>query len=78
MDWTGGLDWWTDTKNHFYASNEIQMLIGLHDAPKTTSFLASSPGHSQILSHSCGEKSGEGLGSELHKTMSRTGYGGFG
>ena len=19
VDWTGGLDWWTDTKNHFYA-----------------------------------------------------------
>ena len=18
VDWTGGLDWWTDTKNHFY------------------------------------------------------------
>ena len=28
-------------------------------------FLASSPGHSQILSHSCGEKSVEGLGSLL-------------
>jgi len=27
--------------------------------------LASSPGHSQILSHSRGEKSGEGLGSKL-------------
>ena len=27
--------------------------------------LASSPGYSQILSHSCGEKSGEGLGSKL-------------
>jgi len=27
--------------------------------------LASSPGHSQILSHSCGEKLGEGLGSKL-------------
>ena len=19
LDWTGGLDWWTDTNNHFYA-----------------------------------------------------------
>ena len=19
VDWTGGRDWWTDTKNHFYA-----------------------------------------------------------
>ena len=19
LDWTSGLDWWTDTKNHFYA-----------------------------------------------------------
>ena len=19
VDWTGGLDWWTDLKNHFYA-----------------------------------------------------------
>ena len=19
VDWTGGLDWWTDIKNHFYA-----------------------------------------------------------
>ena len=27
--------------------------------------LASSPGHSQILYRSCGEKSGEGLGSKL-------------
>ena len=27
--------------------------------------LASSPGHSQILSRSCGEKSGEGLGAKL-------------
>ena len=40
--------------------------------------LASSPGHSQILSHSRGEKSGEGLGSKLRKTMSRTGNGGLG
>ena len=32
------------------------------------SSVASSPGHSQILSSSCGEKSGEGLGSKLrHK-----------
>jgi len=22
VDWTGGLDWWTNTKNHFYASYE--------------------------------------------------------
>ena len=29
VDWTGGLDWWTDTKN---SSNEIHMVIGLHDA----------------------------------------------
>ena len=29
------------------------------------SMIASSPGHSQILSHSRGEKSGEGLGSKL-------------
>ena len=28
--------------------------------------LASSPGHSQILSRSRGEKSGEGLGSKIH------------
>ena len=27
--------------------------------------IAQSPGHSQILSHCCGEKSGEGLGSLL-------------
>ena len=27
--------------------------------------VASSPGHSQILSRSCGEKSGEGLGAKL-------------
>ena len=30
-----------------------------------TTLLALSPGHSQILSHSRGEKSGEGLGSKL-------------
>ena len=30
------------------------------------SLLASSPAHSQMLSHSCGEKSGEGLGTLLH------------
>ena len=28
-------------------------------------YLALYPGHSQILSRSCGEKSGEGLGSKL-------------
>ena len=32
VDWTGGLDWWTDTKNHFYASNETYSPVGLHDA----------------------------------------------
>ena len=32
--------------------------------------LASSPGHSQILSRSHGENSGEGLGSKLRKTTS--------
>ena len=40
VDWTGGLDWWTDTKNHFYASNEIHMPIGLHDAPQNNLLLA--------------------------------------
>ena len=39
--------------------------------------LASSPGHSQILSRSHGEKSGEGLGSKLRKTTSRTRNGGL-
>ena len=43
VDWTGGLDWWTDTKNHFYASNEIQMLIGLHDAPQNNLLLSLVP-----------------------------------
>ena len=28
----GGLDWWTDTKNHFYASNETYSPVRLHDA----------------------------------------------
>ena len=37
--------------------------------------IASSPGSSQILSRSCGEKSGEGPGI---KTTSRTGNGGLG
>ena len=32
---------------------------------ENTNHIASSPGHSQILSHSCGEKSGEGLGLKL-------------
>ena len=32
VDWTGGLDWWTDTKNHFYAPNETYSPVGLHDA----------------------------------------------
>ena len=27
-----GLDWWTDTKNHFYAPNEIYSPARLHDA----------------------------------------------
>ena len=39
--------------------------------------VASYPGHSQILSRSRGEKSGEGLGWKLHCT-SRTGNGGLG
>ena len=29
VDWAGGLDWWTDTKNHFY---ETYLPVGLHDA----------------------------------------------
>ena len=32
VDWTGGLDWWTDTKNHFYASNKTHWPVGLYDA----------------------------------------------
>ena len=32
LDWASGLD----TKNHFYASNEIHMPIGLHDAPQNS------------------------------------------
>ena len=32
LDWTSGLDWWTDTKNHFYAPNETYSPVGLHDA----------------------------------------------
>ena len=32
VDWTVGLDWWTDTKNHFYAPNETYSPVGLHDA----------------------------------------------
>ena len=28
----GGLDWWTDTKNYFYVSNETYLPIGLYDA----------------------------------------------
>ena len=31
MDWTDGLDWWTDAKNHFYACNETYLSVGLHD-----------------------------------------------
>ena len=27
------LDWWTDTKNHFYASNKIHLPVGLHICP---------------------------------------------
>ena len=79
VDWTGGLDWWTDTKNHFYASNEIQMLIGLHDAPQNNLLLSLVPRPlPYFISHAAVEKkSGEGLGSKLHKTMSRTGNGGL-
>ena len=40
--------------------------------------VASSPGHSQILSCSRGERSGEGLGSKLRKTTSQTRNGGLG
>ena len=32
VDWTGGLDWWTETKNCFYAPNETYLPVGLHDA----------------------------------------------
>ena len=35
MDWTGGL-----TLKFTYASNEIHMLIGLHDAPQNNLLLA--------------------------------------
>jgi len=31
VDWTGGLDWWTGTKNRFYAY-ETYSPVGLHDA----------------------------------------------
>ena len=43
VDWTGGLDWWTDTKNHFFAPNETYSPVGLHDAsylPQNSLFLA--------------------------------------
>ena len=33
VDWTGELERWTDTKNHFYASNKIQLPVGLHIYP---------------------------------------------
>ena len=29
MDWTGGLDWWTDIKNNFYAINETHLPVGV-------------------------------------------------
>ena len=32
LDWTSGLDWWTDTKNHFMVSNKTHWPVGWHDA----------------------------------------------
>ena len=32
MDWIGGLQWWTDTNNHFVLPNETHSPIGSHDA----------------------------------------------
>ena len=41
MDWPSRLDWWTGLvdwtggltlQNHFYASNETYLPVGLHDA----------------------------------------------
>ena len=46
-------------------SNSIAELLLCVSLTHTHIMVASSPGHSQILSRSCGEKSGEGLGSKL-------------
>ena len=32
LDWTSGLDWWTDTKNHSYAPNKPYSPVELQDA----------------------------------------------
>ena len=39
VDWAGGLDWWTDTKNHFYETylpvgqRRLDTLTDLHGTP---------------------------------------------
>ena len=29
LDWSSGLDWWTDTKNHFYDTHSPVELCGI-------------------------------------------------
>ena len=31
LHWTSKLDWWTDTKSHFYTPNETRLSVGLYD-----------------------------------------------
>ena len=44
----------------------MQVLRPVNEVDEYQVPIASSPGPSQILSHSRGEKSGEGLGAKLH------------
>ena len=37
VDWTGGLDWLTDAKNHFYAFNITYLPVELRGNPVTFS-----------------------------------------
>ena len=39
VDWTGGLDWWTDTKNHFTLFNKTYSYV------KTCSLLSAHTGN---------------------------------
>ena len=66
-----------DGSSKFARQADLQQSPLLHTMGlKSGVTVASSPGHSQILSRSRGEKSGEGLGT--HDTTSRTGNGGLG
>ena len=48
VDWTGGLDWWTDTKNNFY-TNETHSTMSYVEPCKPSLLLYSGPGANNLL-----------------------------